>query len=86
MAGFGGLEVFVEFQHRVDEFDHAVVTGLIGRIGEVDGTDRELFDKLCPESNIPTPQSRSYVEQIPKKKLRVEQTQNVQGRFLNSIP
>ena len=41
-----GGQLAVQIQHGLDQRDHPVVVRDVGRVGEVDGADGELFDVL----------------------------------------
>jgi len=43
----------VEGKHPLDQGDHLVVAGLVGGVGEVDGADGDLRNKLREKSKIP---------------------------------
>ena len=52
MLKFGVLQLFIEVEHLRDECDHAVVTGFVHRIGEVDGAEGGGEGMLIPISSI----------------------------------
>ena len=40
---FGFGQLLVQIEHLLYEFNHPVAAGFVGRIGEVDGADGEVF-------------------------------------------
>ena len=48
MGGLGGGQTRMQLQHGVHQFDHAIMRGFVGGVGEVDGADGQLFDKAFP--------------------------------------
>ena len=45
-GGLCGGKLLVQAEHALDQGDHAVVALDVGGVGEVDGADGKLFDKL----------------------------------------
>ena len=64
VVSFGVGALLVEGEHTVHEFDHLVVAGLVLRVLEVDGADRELFDVLREHTEEATAQSRANLLEV----------------------
>jgi len=57
---FGVLHLFIEVGHLSDEFDHAVVPGLVGGVEEVDGADGESRDNYPLSDTSPAGSGRMH--------------------------
>jgi len=59
---------FVQFEHCLDQFDHPVVTGFVGGVGEVNRADGESLDELCEVAEEPAPHGRADAFQVEVEK------------------
>jgi len=83
VCGLGFASIPVKLQHTVNEFDHAVVTGFVGGVGEVNRADGELLDELCEVAEEPAPHGRADALQVEVEKQTVQQGETVLRRFLH---
>ena len=72
-----GGQLAVQIEHGLDQRDHPVVARDVGRVGEVDGADGELFDVLTIIGKVSAAVRGTNPLEVIIKQSRIQQSENI---------